>query len=143
MSGSRIESSMRTTWRCHHLHMPSDDHLPSKYCRGHRRQDSASMKEVSVFGIFSPFALRLSALASLVFFEELDAAVAEFVQQLLPCGPKTLAAQKRLVHQWMDSTMSRSFELGIDAFRQTYRSEEPTEGMKAFGEKRRPNWAME
>ena len=39
--------------------------------------------------------------------------------------------------------MSRSFELGIDAFGQTYRAEEATEGMKAFREKRRPPWAVE
>jgi enoyl-CoA hydratase/carnithine racemase len=56
---------------------------------------------------------------------------------------EALAAQKRSVCQQMDSTMSRSFELGIDAFGQTYRSEEATEGMKAFRQKRRPPWAVE
>jgi enoyl-CoA hydratase len=75
--------------------------------------------------------------------EGLNAAVDEVVQELLQCGPKALAAQKRLVYQWMDSTMGRSFRLGIDAFSRAYTSEEPREGMRAFSEKRRPHWAAE
>jgi len=43
----------------------------------------------------------------------------------------------------MDSTMSRSFALGIDAFSQAYTSEEPREGMQAFSEMCWPNWAAE
>jgi 1,4-dihydroxy-2-naphthoyl-CoA synthase len=39
--------------------------------------------------------------------------------------------------------MSRRFELGSDAFSQAYASEELREGMQAFREKCRANWATE
>jgi enoyl-CoA hydratase len=72
--------------------------------------------------------------------EDLDTAIDEYIQMFLQCGPKAIAAQKQLVYQWMDSTMSHSIQLGIEAFTQAYTSEEPMEGMRAFKDKRRPNW---
>jgi enoyl-CoA hydratase len=59
----------------------------------------------------------------------LDAAVDEEIQILLQCGPKAIAAQKQLVYQWMDASMSHSIQLGIEAFTQAYTGEEPAEGM--------------
>lgn len=75
--------------------------------------------------------------------EHLEATVDKMVQRLLQCAPKALEAQKKLVYQWMDSTMSHAFQLGIEAFAHAYRSEEPKEGMRAFQEKRKPTWAPE
>jgi enoyl-CoA hydratase/carnithine racemase len=73
---------------------------------------------------------------------ELDATVENMIRKLLQSGPKALEAQKKLVYQWMDSTMSHAFQLGIEAFTHAYRSDEPKEGMKAFLEKRKPSWAL-
>jgi enoyl-CoA hydratase len=72
--------------------------------------------------------------------EGLDTAIDEYIQMLLQCGPKAIAAQKQLVYQWLDSTMSHSIQLGIEAFTQAYTSDEPMEGMQAFKDKRRPSW---
>ncbi|RMF90807.1 MAG: enoyl-CoA hydratase [Nitrospinota bacterium] len=74
--------------------------------------------------------------------EALDAAVEEMIRHLLQCAPEALAAQKRLIYQWMDSSMSQAFRLGIDAFARAYRTTEPHEGMRAFQEKRSPRWGQ-
>jgi enoyl-CoA hydratase len=72
---------------------------------------------------------------------ELDRAIDEEVQMLLQSGPRAIAAQKQLFYEWMDSTLSHSIRLGIDAFTRAYTSEEPREGMRAFQNKRRPHWS--
>jgi 1,4-dihydroxy-2-naphthoyl-CoA synthase len=40
----------------------------------------------------------------------------------------------------MDLSLSDAAEAGIRAFRETYKTGEPKEGMKAFLEKRKPNY---
>jgi enoyl-CoA hydratase len=71
---------------------------------------------------------------------DLDAALEEMIQMLLQGGPRALAAQKRLVYQWMEATLSQNIALGIEAFAEAFQTEEPREGMRAFQEKRHPSW---
>jgi hypothetical protein len=55
--------------------------------------------------------------------------------------PRTLTAQKRLFYAWVDATLSHSIWLGIDVYTLVYPVEEPGEEMRAFIDKRRPNWS--
>ncbi len=48
--------------------------------------------------------------------------------------------QKKLIAQWMELSLSGAVEAGIKAFREAYKTGEPKEGMKAFLEKRRPQY---
>jgi methylglutaconyl-CoA hydratase len=72
--------------------------------------------------------------------EELDAAVASLAGQLLSGGPQAIGAAKRLVDAvWtLDREAARRYV--IDAIVDARSSAEGQEGMRAFLEKRRPNW---
>jgi len=73
--------------------------------------------------------------------EELDVAVAKLVERLLSSGPAALGAAKRLVDAvWaLDREAARRYVL--EAIAQARTSAEGQEGIRAFLEKRKPNWA--
>lgn len=68
----------------------------------------------------------------------LKEATLNWADQLLQNGPTALVLQKKLIAQWMESTLSDSITAGIRAFRECFQTREPNEGMKAFLEKRPP-----
>jgi methylglutaconyl-CoA hydratase len=72
--------------------------------------------------------------------EELDAAVAGLAGQLLSGGPQAIGAAKRLVDAvWtLDREAARRYV--IDAIVDARSSAEGQEGMRAFLEKRKPDW---
>lgn len=85
-------------------------------------------------------ALRIGLVNKVVPHEELKEATRKMAEKALQCGPAALVLQKKLIAQWMDLSLSHAVEAGIRAFRETYKTGEPKEGMKAFLEKRKPRY---
>ncbi len=69
--------------------------------------------------------------------EDLDAAVTEWCDMLLACGPESLRRQKALMRVWEDSTMTAAINAGIDAYAATWESEEPRRMTAAFTQRQR------
>ncbi|MDR3097525.1 MAG: enoyl-CoA hydratase/isomerase family protein [Paraburkholderia sp.] len=67
---------------------------------------------------------------------QLDAAIGEMVDKLLESSARVLRAQKALLNQWDDLSLSAGVEVSVRAFRDSFESGEPTEFMNAFFEKR-------
>lgn len=55
----------------------------------------------------------------------LDAALAEWIDDLLEAGPRAIRAQKALLGAWEREPLERAIELGIDALAEAYESDEP------------------
>ncbi len=88
-------------------------------------------------------ALRIGLVNEVVPHEELKAATRQMAKKVLQCGPTAMVLQKKLIAQWMDLSLSDAAEAGIRAFRECFKTNEPREGMKAFLEKRKPNYREE
>jgi enoyl-CoA hydratase/carnithine racemase len=69
--------------------------------------------------------------------QDLDAAVTEWCDMLLACGPESLRRQKALMRVWEDSTMTAAINAGIDAYAATWESEEPRRMTAAFTQRKR------
>lgn len=86
-------------------------------------------------------ARRLGLLSETVTEEELDSTIDDLVQHILRNGPAATAAAKQLVfdvsHQPAEEELLEKTSLRIATIRV---SEEGQEGLKAFLEKRPPNW---
>jgi methylglutaconyl-CoA hydratase len=74
---------------------------------------------------------------------ELDAAVAEVVDDLRRGGPIALGEAKRLVYEVPDLPVDEAFRRTAEQSAALFGSAEAAEGMAAFLEKRRPSWAPE
>jgi enoyl-CoA hydratase len=85
-------------------------------------------------------AFRIGLVNRVVPHEQLKEATRQIAEKALQCGPTAMALQKKLIAQWMDLSLSDAVEAGIRAFRECYQTAEPNEGMKAFLEKRKPNY---
>ena len=85
-------------------------------------------------------ALRIGLINQVVPHGQLREATRRMAEKALQCGPTALVLQKKLIARWLDLNLSDAAEAGIHAFRETYRTGEPKEGMKAFLEKRRPKY---
>ena len=72
---------------------------------------------------------------------ELDAAVDEVLADLRKGGPHALGVAKRLVHEVPRMLPERAFEWTSGLSADLFASEEAAEGMKAWLDKRAPNWA--
>jgi methylglutaconyl-CoA hydratase len=72
--------------------------------------------------------------------DELDAAVDERVRELLPAAPGAVAAAKALVRSVAGHPVESVRELVCDHIAQRRASDEGQEGLRAFLEKRRPDW---
>ena len=88
-------------------------------------------------------ALRIGLVNRVVPHDQLKEGTRQMVEKALQCGPTAMVLQKKLIAQWMDLSLSDSIEAGIRAFRECYKTTEPREGMKAFLEKRKPNYRDE
>jgi len=71
---------------------------------------------------------------------ELDAAVGERVGELLQAGPKALAAAKSLIRSVEARPVESVRQLTIETIAELRTSAEGQEGLKAFLEKRKPDW---
>jgi len=85
-------------------------------------------------------AWRIGLVNKVVPHEQLKEATRQMAEKALQCGPTAMVLQKKLIAQWMDLSLSDAAEAGIRAFRDTYKTGEPKEGMKAFLEKRKPKY---
>jgi methylglutaconyl-CoA hydratase len=71
---------------------------------------------------------------------DLDAAVADVVDQLVRGGPAALAAAKRLLREVPDLPRDEAFSLTEALSAELFASDEAAEGMAAFREKRPARW---
>ena len=74
---------------------------------------------------------------------ELDAAVEEVLADLRKGGPNALGVAKRLVHEVPRMTQEEAFQWTSRLSADLFASDEAAEGMKAWLDKRTPNWAKE
>ncbi|MCS7259129.1 MAG: enoyl-CoA hydratase-related protein [candidate division WOR-3 bacterium] len=64
----------------------------------------------------------------------------EIAQKILQKGPGAIRLTKTVINRGLDSPLETAKELEIETFALCFASGEPQEGMKAFLEKRKPNW---
>ncbi len=86
-------------------------------------------------------AVELGMLARAVAPDDLDAAVEAEVSPYLACAPGAVAEAKALVRMLGGSVTQENRDASIDALVRRWESPEAGEGVAAFFEKRRPDWA--
>ncbi len=86
-------------------------------------------------------AARLGLVNRAVPADGLDAAVDGFVADLLAGGPEALAATKQLLVRVPGMPVDEAFAWTAQLSADLFRSDEAREGMRAFLEKRSPDWA--
>lgn len=91
----------------------------------------------------APEAAELGLITRAVAAGELDAAVAEVVDDLRRGGPIALGEAKRLVYEVPDLAIDEAFRRTAEQSAALFGGAEAAEGMAAFLEKRRPSWAPE
>ena len=77
-------------------------------------------------------AYRIGYLQKLVPYAALDDAVEAWIQSLLACGPRAVRIQKRLIIDWDRMSVTEGARAGIQAYVDSYRSDEPRRMMTAF-----------
>ena len=80
---------------------------------------------------------RIGYLERLVAGEQLDTAVDGWLESLLACGPKAIRIQKRLIMDWDRMGVTDGARAGIQAYVESYRSDEPNRLMSAFLNRKR------
>ncbi len=68
--------------------------------------------------------------------EKLDERVDDIAQDIVAGAPGALAAQKRLLSKWEDSSLTQAIEHGVAAFVEAYAGDEPQVYIDRFFEKR-------
>jgi len=69
--------------------------------------------------------------------ERIDARIEAWIGNLLAAGPKAIRAQKALIRQWEDRSLSEAIAAGITAFGASWRTDEPKRMMRAFLEEQK------
>jgi len=82
-------------------------------------------------------AYRIGFLQRLVPAAELDAAVDTWIESILACGPRAVRIQKRLIIDWDRMSPTDGARAGIQAYVESYRSDEPRRMMTAFVNRKR------
>lgn len=82
-------------------------------------------------------AYRIGFLQRLVPYAEIDAAVESWLESLLACGPRAVRIQKRLIIDWDRMNVTEGARAGIQAYVDSYRSDEPNRMMTAFLNRKR------
>jgi len=77
-------------------------------------------------------AYRIGYLERLVDHDGLDAAVESWLDSLLRGGPKAIRIQKRLIMDWDRMGVTDGARAGVQAYVESYRSDEPNRLMNAF-----------
>ncbi len=72
--------------------------------------------------------------------DKLEAATVEIVERILACAPSAIRLQKELIVRWRNADLSSAIRFGINAFAQSYATDEPREATLAFLEKRKPRF---
>ena len=92
-----------------------------------------------IFGIDE--AVTLGLVARAVAGDALDVAVEEEVAPYLACAPGAVAAAKALIADLGGGVDDAAIALSIDALVSAWEGDESREGIAAFFEKRKPDWA--
>jgi enoyl-CoA hydratase len=82
-------------------------------------------------------AYRIGYLQKLVPYDGLDGAVDDWVKSLLACGPRAVRIQKRLIIDWDRMSVTDGARAGIQAYVDSYRTDEPKRMMTAFVNRKR------
>jgi len=85
-------------------------------------------------------ALSLGIVNEVVPRAELDAAVGRWLENLLACAPLSVRAIKQVVRRTAHLSASEAQATRLPALVEALVSEDSEEGVKAFIEKRKPNW---
>lgn len=85
-------------------------------------------------------ALQMGWINKVVSANELDAAVAEWAQEITQKSPTSLAIAKKMHNYFYDQGAAGTAHLA-ELLANYWRLEEPREGMRAFLEKRPPDWS--
>ena len=80
---------------------------------------------------------RVGFLQKCVSYDALDDAVEGWVASLLACGPRAVRIQKRLIIDWDRMSVTDGARAGIQAYVDSYRSDEPHRLMTAFINRRK------
>jgi enoyl-CoA hydratase/carnithine racemase len=80
---------------------------------------------------------RFGFLQKCVPYDALDDAVEGWVASLLACGPRAVRIQKRLIIDWDRMSVTDGARAGIQAYVDSYRSDEPHRLMTAFVNRRK------
>ena len=85
-------------------------------------------------------ALRSGLIQQAINADELDAAIQKKLEALLQAGPQAIASAKRLLRDIADKTPEQAAETTIACIAALRVSPEGQEGIRAFLEKRKPEW---
>ena len=85
-------------------------------------------------------ALGFGLLNEVVSLDDLDDAVDKWVEDILACAPPALRAIKQTVRRTLHMQPGEAVAQRLPAVVDWLRSADAREGVKAFGEKRRPEW---
>ena len=88
-------------------------------------------------------ALKIGFVDQVVATDQLDTAIDQKIEDLKLASPQAIARCKHLLHEISSASLTEAMGPTIRAIAQARVSEEGQEGMKAFLEKRKPNWAKE
>jgi enoyl-CoA hydratase/carnithine racemase len=96
-------------------------------------------RELLLFGenIDAQTALAWGLVEQVVAASELDSAVEARLAALLSAGAQAVRLQKKLIRQWEDLTISHAVRAGIEAFKQSWETDEPARMMGAFVKRKR------
>jgi enoyl-CoA hydratase len=86
-------------------------------------------------------ALRIGLVNKVVGLDKLMDTVMEMARRIAARGPAAMRLAKSVINRGLDSNLNTGNALEIEAFGVCFASGEPKEGMTAFLEKRKPNWA--
>lgn len=82
-------------------------------------------------------ALDMHFVESAVPDDELDSALATWTDAILNGGPLAIRAQKRLMLRWEELIPNEAIQAGIDAFAESYESDEPRRYTQKFINRKR------
>lgn len=90
--------------------------------------------------IKAPEAFAMGLINEVVPVAELDAAVSRWIEDILACAPLSIRATKQVVRRTAHLTANEAQALRLPALVEALYSEDSEEGVRAFVEKRKPNW---
>ena len=90
--------------------------------------------------IKAPEAFAMGLINEVVPVAELDAAVLRWIEDILACAPLSIRATKQVVRRTAHLTANEAQALRLPALVEALHSEDSEEGVRAFVEKRKPNW---
>jgi len=110
-----------------------------------RKAGEGALKELFITGMrFTPEkALKINLINYVIEHKKLLEFAYEIAEKLRMCGPDAIAVCKKLFYQVPDMDIETAYNYTTDEIAKLRISDEAQEGMKAFLEKRKPQWLPE